>query len=143
MPRNRMTANFSMEEFDRPTRRVGGKVYPEATYPSEWVLERLLPLCETLEVIREALGGKPIKVGSGYRDPAYNKAIGGALRSQHMQGRAADITVKGVPQAKVHATILELWKAGKLPKLGGLGDYPGRFVHVDVRPVKTLVRWVG
>lgn len=35
--------------------------------------------------------GRPIKVTSGYRCPALNKAIGGAAQSQHMKGEAADI----------------------------------------------------
>ncbi len=34
---------------------------------------------------------KPIKVTSGYRCAALNKAIGGAAQSQHMKGEAADI----------------------------------------------------
>lgn len=33
----------------------------------------------------------PIIVNSGYRTPAYNKKVGGAKNSYHMQGRAFDI----------------------------------------------------
>ena len=35
--------------------------------------------------------GKPIYVNSGYRCPQLNKAVGGAVSSQHMRGEAADI----------------------------------------------------
>lgn len=35
--------------------------------------------------------GQPIIVGSGYRCPELNKAVGGAGNSQHMKGQAADI----------------------------------------------------
>lgn len=42
------------------------------------------------EPIREHLK-KPIKVNSGYRSPAVNKRIGGALTSQHSLGEAIDL----------------------------------------------------
>lgn len=44
-----------------------------------------------LDPLREAYG-KPITVNSGYRSPELNKAVGGSATSDHMQGRAADIT---------------------------------------------------
>ncbi len=44
-----------------------------------------------LDPLRDAYG-KPIYVNSGYRSPKLNKTIGGANRSQHMTGEAADIT---------------------------------------------------
>lgn len=45
-----------------------------------------------LDPIR-ALWGGPVIVNSGFRTPMLNKAVGGAVNSQHMQGEAADITV--------------------------------------------------
>lgn len=45
-----------------------------------------------LEQLRVAYG-KPITINSGYRCPEHNKAVGGAPKSYHMQGRAADIAV--------------------------------------------------
>ena len=36
--------------------------------------------------------GKPIYVNSGFRCATLNAAIGGAINSQHMYGKAADIT---------------------------------------------------
>ena len=44
-----------------------------------------------LDPLREAYG-KPIRVNSGFRCPALNKAVGGSATSDHMTGRAADIT---------------------------------------------------
>ena len=43
-----------------------------------------------LNPIREKLG-KPIRVTSGYRPAALNKAVGGAANSNHLYGCAADI----------------------------------------------------
>ena len=100
-----------------------------------------MPLCETLEVLRAALG-RPITILSGFRTAAYNRRIGGARASQHVEGRAADIVVKGLSATAVHAKLLELHAVGKLPRLGGLGAYHG-FTHVDVRPGDRLARWGG
>lgn len=44
-----------------------------------------------LDPLREAYG-KPIRVNSGYRCSVLNKAVKGSLTSDHMTGRAADIT---------------------------------------------------
>ena len=52
-------------------------------------VERLVR--EVLDPLREAYG-KPITVNSGYRSPALKNAVGGSPTSDHMQGRAADIT---------------------------------------------------
>jgi hypothetical protein len=44
-----------------------------------------------LNPVRE-IWGKAILVNSGFRSPILNKAIGGAVNSQHIKGEAADIT---------------------------------------------------
>ncbi|MGE8061510.1 D-Ala-D-Ala carboxypeptidase family metallohydrolase [Pseudomonas sp. NPDC089547] len=49
-------------------------------------------LCGALEQVR-ALFGMPIIVSSGYRSERVNRLIGGAPKSQHVQGLAADFTV--------------------------------------------------
>ena len=122
-------------------------------YPPDWVAERLTPLCAALEAIRDELGGRAIRILSGYRTQAHNDALrtsdgsgtGVAQNSQHIQGRAADIAVDGVSPSDVHAAVLRLYAAGRLPQLGGLGLYRG-WVHVDVRPRAAdghLARWTG
>jgi uncharacterized protein YcbK (DUF882 family) len=132
-----LTQNFGFDEFAQKA----GHGLPEALYPLDWVDERLLPLCEVLEELRHALGDRPMKVISGYRSREYNTAIGGASRSQHVEGRAADIQVPGVSPTDVHAAALQLHKEGRI-RLGGLGLYP-TFVHVDIRPGGDLKHWTG
>ena len=44
---------------------------------------------KVLDPLREKVG--KIKVNSGYRNPSYNKQIGGSLTSQHIKGEAVDI----------------------------------------------------
>lgn len=98
-------------------------------------------LVQVLQAIRDHFGA-PVVITSGYRTAAHNKAVGGALYSQHCYGRAADIRVAGVPVEQLAAYAETL-----LPGTGGIGRYPekaGRaagWVHVDVRPVKS--RWTG
>jgi uncharacterized protein YcbK (DUF882 family) len=128
----KMTLHFRSEEF---ACRDG------TPYPARWVSSRLAILCEMLEVIRANLIGS-VRVLSGYRPPEYNRRIGGARQSQHCQGRAADIVVEGIKAEDVHRAILAMYARGMLKDLGGLGLYPG-FVHVDIRPTKTLRRWRG
>lgn len=58
--------------------------------------EGVLKLQKLIEAVLDPLRewyGKPIKVNSGYRCEALNKAVGGSDTSQHRLGEAADITV--------------------------------------------------
>lgn len=132
----KITEHFNSDEFSQRSWRKGLSLW----YPKEWFEDRLKPLCEALEVIRLEFN-KPITILSGYRSPAFNTAIGGAKTSQHMQGRAADIQIKGISAQKVHDRILALVQTGNF-YLGGLGAYD-TFTHIDVRPGARLARWRG
>lgn len=128
-----VTAHFSREEFGQ---REGHGVIA-SPYPAAWVETRLVPLCQQLEVLRARLGARPITVLSGYRSPAYNAALlrlGHRVspRSQHCEGRAADIQVDGLSPEQVHRCALQLYSTGAI-QLGGLGIYSS-FVHLDTRP---------
>ena len=68
-----------------------------------------------LQCIREHFG-KPVHITSGYRTAAHNRAVGGAVYSQHQYGRAADIRVSGVPVEQLAAYAETL-----LPGTGGIG----------------------
>ena len=47
-----------------------------------------------LQPLRDAMG-ESIKIGSGYRCPQLNKAVGGVSNSQHINGEAADLCIDG------------------------------------------------
>ena len=98
-------------------------------------------LVQLLQSIRDHFGA-PVVITSGYRTAAHNKAVGGALYSQHCYGRAADIRVAGVPVEQL-AAYAETPLPG--PPLPGSGQCrrcrAAGWVHVDVRPVKS--RWTG
>jgi uncharacterized protein YcbK (DUF882 family) len=115
-----------------------------AEYPDEWLETRAAALGVVFEGIRSALGDEPIVIVSAYRTADYNREVGGAGASQHVQGRAIDIRHTRLKAPALHDAILELATAGKLPLLGGLGHYD-TFVHMDVRPKVGghLARWTG
>ena len=139
-----ITANLALSEFDLPDEKAQKHGLEGALYPRAWIDSRLRPLCKAIQAIRDAFG-RPITVISAYRTPAYNAAVGGAPKSQHMEGRAADFVVADVAPAAVYRKILDLYGVGAL-EIGGAGLYPPTsrrkvgFVHLDVRG-GPLVTW--
>lgn len=123
----KVTDNFTLEEFYCKD----GTPVPMDHY------DRIQELAENLQVLRDHIG-KPIHINSAYRTPEYNAKIGGVKNSQHVQCRAADITVRDMSPSQVYATIEKLIQAGKM-KNGGLGKYKG-FTHYDIHTVR---RWKG
>lgn len=91
-------------------------------------------LVNVLQKIRTHFG-KSVTITSAYRTPTKNKAVGGAVYSQHQYGTAADIKVSGVTPKKVAQYAEKL-----LPNRGGIGIY-STFTHIDVR--QTKARWKG
>lgn len=86
-------------------------------------------LPKLLQQIRDHFG-KPVIINSAYRTVTYNDKVGGATKSQHTYGCAADIVVSGV-------SPLEVYKyADSILKTGGVGKY-STFTHVDVREKKA------
>lgn len=91
-------------------------------------------LVEVLQDVRDHFK-QPVIINSAYRTPTYNSKVGGAKYSQHLYGKAADITVKNTNPAAV-ATYLE----NKYPNTYGIGRYP-TFTHIDTRALMS--RWKG
>lgn len=122
----KLTENFNSEEF-------GCK---DGTPVPADLLPNVQALAAQLQILRDSLG-EPIHLNSAYRTAAYNKKVGGKPASQHLQAKAADITVKSKSPKQLAAYIEKLITAGVL-KFGGIGIYPG-FLHVDIR--KGHARW--
>lgn len=83
-----------------------------------------------LDPLRDAYG-KPIYVNSGYRCPALNKAVGGAVTSDHLTGRAADITGGNREENR---KIFELCKRLDLPYRQLIDEKGFNWVHVSYNP---------
>ena len=85
-----LTPHFKLSEFTKSSTATARKI---DNTPSEEVISNLQALCQNvLEPLREYFNC-PIIIGSGYRSPALNKAVGGVKNSQHMTGQAADIHI--------------------------------------------------
>ena len=84
-----------------------------------------------LETLRARLGGRPIRITSGYRCRRHNAAVGGHPTSEHMEGLATDVVVDGRAPDVVAAVAEDVG-------FGGLGRYD-TFTHLDGRV--RLSRW--
>ena len=82
--------------------------------------------------------GKPVIITSPYRCEVHNRRVGGATKSYHMQGKAADIVVQGVSSREVA-------KYAESIGILGIGLYEtsadGYFTHIDTRTTKSF--WYG
>lgn len=123
------TDHFKMAEFD----------CNDGTPVPEQYKGNVYKLMQQLEVIRTALGNTPIRINSGYRSPSHNAAVGGVSNSQHLVGKAADITTGVHTPSQIKSTIESLISQRKIME-GGVGIYP-TFVHYDIRGVRA--RWTG
>ncbi len=122
-----LSPHFSLAEFefsDYAARRGIDNRMPEELYPNA------IALCaNVLEPARAALG--PLAVRSGYRCKKLNSAIGGATKSQHLLGQAADI----VPVAfDVKVFQLFHWMIECSPFDQIIWDFNGAWVHVSYAP---------
>lgn len=93
---------------------------------------------DLLHRVQQVLGSKDsFAVISGYRCAATNTHLrqtrsgGVAKHSLHMEGRAIDVRLPGVPLADLHEAALSL-------RAGGVGFYPReQFVHLDTGRVRN------
>lgn len=77
--------------------------------------------------------GSPLGVTSGYRPPVVNKAIGGAVRSQHIYGLALDL-------CPLDRNLQKLWEVCLASDAVGAGrGMPKGFVHCDWRSGQRVV----
>lgn len=86
---------------------------------------------KVLDPLREAYG-KPIRVNSGFRCEALNKAVRGSNTSDHMKGRAADIV--GTPNTpSENRRLFNLAQELKLPFDQLIDEKHFSWVHISYR----------
>jgi len=133
--------------------------FPKYVCLDEKLLVKLELLAENLHI---RFGSSRLVIMSGYRTPAYNRALGDAKYSAHLWGQAADLYVDddddGVMDdlnhdqrhdsrdAQLVYEVADALDTGGLAEVsvGGLGVYDqtkahGPFVHVDTRGYRA--RW--
>lgn len=74
---------------------------------------------------------RELVVTSYYRDPAYNREVGGAEDSYHLAGRAVDTPVLNTDVGRMLLVHYATWAGFK-----GFGRYP-TFTHLDTGPVRV------
>ena len=90
-----ITTHFSLAEF---TRSESAKRHGVSNDPTPEHLMNITVLCnQVLEPVRVKFG--PLNISSGYRSKVLNHYIGGALSSQHCEGKAADIDQDDMPNS--------------------------------------------
>ncbi len=109
-------------------------------YPIKWRTSRALELAEIFELIRSECGNNPIEILSAYRSESWNRKIGGARFSQHVQGRALDL--RPPTGFNVNSFYNLIKGLVNITTIRGIGKYK-TFVHVDIRPSDKLVVWNG
>ena len=96
----RLSEHFMLSEFTRSStaERLGICNELDPFYPTHKdIIANLKRLCEEILEPLRAFAGQPIIIGSGFRCPALNKAVGGVKNSQHMTGEACDIRLPRTP----------------------------------------------
>ena len=127
----KLTEHFDLDELTRSDYAIRNEI---DNTPSEIQIANLKALCENvLEPLQEIVK-KPITIQSGFRNSTVNKGIGGASSSQHVDGKAVDITVKGM-------TVDELFEiASKYVPYDQIIHEFGRWVHVGISEEEVDIR---
>ena len=83
----KLSKNFTLSEITKSNTaaRLNIKNAPN----KEHLKNMQVLIRDLIQPMRDALG--PIRISSGYRSPALNRAIGGSSKSQHCKGQALDI----------------------------------------------------
>jgi zinc D-Ala-D-Ala carboxypeptidase len=121
-----LSEHFNLNEFtaSETATRKGIDNTPPAV-----VTERLRMLAATLEQVRSLLGNNSIRISSGYRCLALNRAIGSGDLSAHVLGYAVDFTCPkfGTPKEVANKIAESPIKFDQL-------IYEGTWIHLSVDP---------
>ena len=131
-----LSKNFALNEFTKSVSAIRNGIDNEPT--KEHIRNIQLLVKFVLQPLREALGS-PIRITSGYRSEALNKAIKGSHKiikgkyvatSQHCKGQAADIQFKvdGVMDNKlIWEKVIEL----QLPFDQMINEFEFSWIHIS------------
>jgi len=116
-----LTKHFTLDELTTTDHREFDNT------PNETERANLVRLAGLLELVKVALGGKPIMVNSAFRSKKVNDAVGSKDTSQHRIGCAADIRVPGVTPDQVVKAVI----AAKLPFDQIIREFD-RWTHISI-----------
>jgi zinc D-Ala-D-Ala carboxypeptidase len=90
----KLSENFYLSEFVLSPTATRRKI---DNTPPTIAIANLKLLCDRLlQPIREYFD-RPLVITSGYRCSLLNQLVGGSINSQHLQGKAVDFTIPGIP----------------------------------------------
>jgi len=132
-----LPGNVSTFYTDQPIIPGGNFTWGEATKDATripeniQIVDNIVALAQQLQQARNQLQ-RPFQVNSWYRPPAINAAVGGAFRSYHLIGQAADLAVSGLSGRQVANQVFSWWP-------GGIGIYSHlpNVIHLDIGPRRT------
>ena len=116
-----LSPNFTLEELTITDHREFDNT------PNETERANLVRLAGLLELVKVALGGKPVMVNSAFRSKQVNDAVGSKDTSQHRVGCAADIRVPGMTPDQVVKAVI----AAKLPFDQLIREFD-RWTHISI-----------
>jgi len=119
-----LSPHFSLEELIITEHREFDNLPPPE------VRAILLATAQQMELVRHALGDRPISVSSGYRCPALNAAVGSSPGSAHITGHAVDFCCLTLGDPLEVAKVLEHAEVA----FDQLIHEFGRWVHVSFDP---------
>jgi len=127
-----LTKNFSLHEM-LVSETAARFNFIEQFDPAEEVVDNLEQLCvKVLQPLRDALK-YPLHVNSGFRCHRVNSSIGGATKSQHLTGHAADVDDFKNGNEFMLRKIVEL----KLPFDQLINEFNFAWVHVSYDPKRN------
>ena len=106
--RKQITKHFSYKEMTRTDTGLPNIPSPQAEI-------HLVYLCRVLERVRFKMNQNshshefPLIINSAYRSKAVNEAVGGSPNSSHLDGRACDISLTGLPDDVVDKLLNALY----------------------------------
>ena len=122
-----LSKNFTLQEFTKSVSAIRNDI--DNSPNAEHIRNIQLLVKYVLQPLREGLN-KPIRITSGYRSEALNKAIKGSKKSQHCKGQAADLQFKvdGVMNNKmVWDKVIELG----LPFDQMINEFNYSWIHIS------------
>jgi putative chitinase len=103
-PEMQLSQHFNLKEFTKSETATRKRI---DNTPNLEHANNLKMVCENiLEPVRKHFG-KPVRINSGYRGPALNKAVGGSAKSQHCNGEAVDFEIDGLPNPDLAKWVAE------------------------------------
>jgi uncharacterized protein YcbK (DUF882 family) len=102
------------------------------------IMGRMYQLAGFAERVREILG-KPMIITSGFRCPGLNKAVGGAISSQHRYAEAIDFKCKGMTDEQVACKLAA--SDLKFQQLIIENNGKSEWVHISIGSKREVLRY--